>query len=32
MREDFIDNAYFERYGILTLKVEVSSTIQEYEE
>ena len=30
--EDFIDNAYFERFGILTPSVEASSTSREYEE
>ena len=29
--EDFIENAYFERFGTLTLNVEASSTTQEYE-
>ena len=27
--EDFIDNAYFKRFGTLTLELEVSSTTQE---
>ena len=30
--EDFIDNAYFERFGTLTPSVEASSTSREYEE